>query len=298
MFTTRAVHFVSAVLLSSTACTSAATTSPSAPAEPERSAEPVTSADPVAAPSPAVITSGAHEHHYFHREEKPHAAPWGYEGDLGPSHWATLDPSYALAASGQSQSPIDIPSSATATAPGFALAYGPSRINLIYNGHTVEEKEDGGSYFTHEGTRYELAQFHFHSPSEHTVDGEHAAMEMHLVHKSAANEVAVVGVFIEPGEAENPAFADVWAYLPDASNRSRTSEQTVDVAAMLPAKKNAYAYEGSFTTPPCTEGVDWVVLTEPVRLSQGQIDTFRAILMGNNRPTQDLHGREVALTRD
>ncbi len=215
MSTTRAVPLFSVVILSCTACTSSATTSPSSPAEPALSVA------PVAASTPAVATRGAHEHHYFHREEKPHAAPWGYEGDLGPSHWATLDPSYALAGSGQSQSPIDIPSTATATAPGFALAYGPSRINLIYNGHTVEEKEDGGNYLTHEGTRYELAQFHFHSPSEHTVDGEHAAMEMHLVHKSAANEVAVVGVFIEPGEADNSAFADVWAYLPDASNRSR-----------------------------------------------------------------------------
>jgi carbonic anhydrase len=178
------------------------------------------------------------------------------------------------------------------------VAYGPSRINLVYNGHTVEGKEDVGSYLTLGGTRYELAQFHFHSPSEHTVDGKYAAMEMHLVHKSASNEVAVVGVFLEPGEADNPAFADVWAYLPDASNRSRTSERTVDVGAMLPQDRTAYAYEGSFTTPPCTEGVEWLVLTDPVRLSQGQIDTFRAILMGNNRPTQDLHGREVAVTRD
>ena len=77
--------------------------------------------------------------------------------------------------------------------------------------HTVEEKEDRGSYHTMDGTRYELAQFHFHSPSEHTVDGKHAAMEMHLVHKSEANEVAVLAVLIEPGAEDNAAFAQVWA---------------------------------------------------------------------------------------
>jgi len=216
---------------------------------------------------------------------------------MGPSHWGTLDSSYVLADSGQSQSPIDIPSSASASAPAFTIEYAPSRINLIYNGHTVEEKEEGGSFLTVGGTRYELAQFHFHSPSEHTVDGVHTAMEMHLVHKSATQAVAVVGVLIEPGEAENQAFGDLWAYLPTEENRTRASDLTIDPTAMLPQDRSAYSYEGSFTTPPCTEGVDWVVFKEPVQISQGQVDQFRAILMGNNRPTQPMHGRDVALTR-
>ncbi len=277
--------FIAGLCLS--ACTASPTTTPGTPEVSAASSQPVAA---VAAPKAAGV------HHYFHREEKPHAAEWGYEGDVGPSHWGTLDPRYALADSGQSQSPIDIPSTASATAPAFAIEYTPSRINLVYNGHTVEEKEEGGSFLTLQDTRYELAQFHFHSPSEHTVDGAHAAMEMHLVHKSAAQEVAVVGVLIEPSDADNPAFSGVWEYLPSDSNRTRASELTIDPAAMLPQDRAAYAYEGSFTTPPCTEGVDWVVFKEPVRLSQAQIDQFRAILMGNNRPTQPLRGREVAVT--
>ena len=150
------------------------------------------------------------------------------------------------------------------------------------------------SYLTMDGTRYELAQFHFHSPSEHTVDGKHAAMEMHLVHKSEANEVAVLAVLVEPGAEDNAAFAQVWDYLPSAEAPTRTSDVTVNPASMLPmTSRAAYEYRGSFTTPPCTEGVQWVVLKEPARLSQGQIDQFRGVIEGNNRPPQPLNDRTL-----
>lgn len=232
-------------------------------------------------------------HHYFHKEEKAHAAEWGYEGETGPKHWGDLSPEYVLAKTGRHQSPIDISKSQPSPLSEIRFEYGPSQIDLVYNGHTVEEIEDHHSSITVDGKRYALQQFHFHSPSEHTIDGKHSAMEMHLVHKSDDGEIAVVGVLIEKG-ADNPAFDQVWNYLPSADNRERKENVTIDAATLLPSDKNYYGYTGSFTTPPCTEGVLWMILKTPVNLSASQIATFRAIIDGNNRPVQPLNDRTVA----
>ncbi len=236
------------------------------------------------------------DHHYFHKAEQPHAAEWGYEGAIGPAHWGDLCPDYALASTGRRQSPIDIHGATPQDLSAVEFRYHPAVIDVLYNGHTVEEKEDLASSVVVDGVEYTLQQFHFHSPSEHTVDGAHAAMEMHLVHKSAAGDVAVVAVMIEEG-AENAAFAPIWSFLPDASRPARTSSTTVDAGALLPAGRRYYRYDGSFTTPPCTEGVLWVVLLEPVQLSGTQIAQFRAVIEGNNRPVQPLNGRSIAVSR-
>lgn len=236
-------------------------------------------------------------HHYFHKEEKPHAAEWGYEGQSGPKHWGDLSPDYVLAKTGQQQSPIDISKSQPMPLPEINFSYGPSQIDLVYNGHTVEEVEDHQSTIEFDGKTFVLQQFHFHSPSEHTVDGQHFDMEMHLVHKSDDGEIAVVGVLISEG-ADNAAFDQIWNYLPSAANRERKEKMTVDAATLLPSDHGYYRYTGSFTTPPCTEDVLWMVLKSPVELSAGQIRTFRAIIEGNNRPVQPLNDRTVAVSTD
>ena len=232
------------------------------------------------------------DHHYFHKTEKPHAAEWGYEGSIGPSHWADLSPDYELAKTGHKQSPIDISSSDTSTLPRIVFDYRSAAVNLIYNGHTIEEKEDQHSSFTVAGKKYVLQQFHFHSPSEHTFDGQHADMEMHLVHKAADGEVAVIGVMINEG-TENQAFSPVWNYLPTDANRTRKPSVTVDAMALLPSNHDYFRYMGSFTTPPCTEGVVWFMMRNPVEMSAGQIAKFRSIIQGNNRPVQALNGRTI-----
>ena len=236
-------------------------------------------------------------HHYFHKEEKPHAAEWGYEGETGPEHWGELSPEYVLAKTGQRQSPIDISKSQPTSLPRIKFGYGPSQIDLVYNGHTVEEVEDHQSSIEVDGKKFVLQQFQFHSPSEHTIDGQHFDMEMHLVHKSGDGEIAVVGVLIEEG-TDNAAFDQVWDYLPSAENRERKERVTVDAATLLPASHSYYRYTGSFTTPPCTEDVLWMVLKSPVELSTEQIKTFRAIIEGNNRPVQPLNDRTVAVSAD
>ncbi len=245
----------------------------------------------------AVVGCSSKETHpYLHKSEKPKAAEWGYTGDIGPSHWGDLSPKYALAKDGKQQSPIDIRGAASADLPSLAFDYKPSRINLVYNGHTVEEMEDGKSSVTVGGKRYTLEQFHFHSPSEHTINGRHADMEMHLVHKAADDTLAVVAVMINEG-AENAAFAPVWDNLPSKDMAKREASATIDASALLPSDHGYYRYMGSLTTPPCTEGVHWMVLRTPIALSRSQIDAFRAVIHGNNRPVQPLNGRAVDTSR-
>jgi carbonic anhydrase len=234
------------------------------------------------------------DHHaYFHKEEQPHAVEWGYVGKIGPSHWGDLSPDFVLAKTGRQQSPIDLVGAVGQKLPPIEFHYAPAKINLVYNGHTIEEKQDQTSFIEVSGTRYQLQQFHFHSPSEHLLEGKHTEMEMHLVHKSADGETAVVAVMIEPGE-ENSGFAPVWNCLPTEDHSTRQSNATVDTDQLLPKERGYYRYMGSFTTPPCTEDVLWMVLPAPVTLSRAQIEEFRAIIHGNNRPVQPLNGRQIS----
>jgi len=231
-------------------------------------------------------------HHYFHRKEEPHAAEWSYSGESGPAHWGDLSPEYVLAKDGQQQSPIDIQTAANQELPQLTLDYKPSKINLVYNGHTIEETEDQGSSLVVDGHQYAFKQFHFHAPSEHTIDGKHAEMEMHLVHIDDDGQIAVIGVMINEG-TENSAFEPVWNYLPTSENKRLQYDAVVDAQAMLPKDLDYYHYAGSLTTPPCSEGVRWYLLTTPIELSKQQIDRFKAIIDNNNRPVQPLNRRVV-----
>jgi carbonic anhydrase len=251
-------------------------------------------------PSPPPLRKPAAEaisqiHHYFHKEEQTHKADWSYTGDGSPEHWGDLSSEYALAKTGKQQSPIDISGAVATNLPTIQFAYHPSKIDLVYNGHTVEEVEDKASSLQVGDEQFVLQQFHFHSPSEHTVDGKHFAMEMHLVHQSDSGKIAVVAVLIEEGE-DNPAFDAVWDYLPNAANRERKSSTTIDAVVLLPENHKYYSYQGSFTTPPCTEEVSWMVLATPVELSKVQIEKFQAIIHGNNRPVQPLNGRTILVS--
>jgi len=258
--------------------------------------EPVNSSETTLEPDSG-NSSTDKEHHYFHKAAQSHAAEWGYDGDSGPEHWGNLSPDYVLAVKGQQQSPIDITGAVSEDLCAIEFEYHPSKIDLVYNGHTVEEIEDKHSSINVEGKRFVLQQFHFHAPSEHTIDGRHASMEMHLVHKSDDGKIAVVGVLIDTG-ADNPAFDAVWDYLPSADNRERIESATVDAANLLPVDRSYYRYMGSFTTPPCTQDVLWMVLKTPVELSAGQIEKFRSVISGNNRPTQPLNDRTIAVSAE
>lgn len=234
------------------------------------------------------------QHPYLHKREvaKPHAAPWSYTGKTSPSHWGDLSPEYVLAKTGKEQSPIDIGGTRPTKLPELEIRYRPSKIHLVYNGHTIKEKEDPGSFTLANDNRYELQQFHFHSPSEHTVAGRNYPMELHLVHRSEKGRIAVIGVFIEEGK-HNGAFDGVSDLIPDASRPKTESDRTIDASQLLPADQSYFTYEGSLTTPPCLEDVRWVVLRTPIEMSKRQIERFRTMIGSNNRPTQALNGRQV-----
>ncbi len=230
---------------------------------------------------------------------------WDYEAE-GPAVWASLSPAYAACAAGRSQSPIDIATTAASSQPALRMSYRPASLRVVHhehmadginNGHTIQINYGGADTLTVGDERHALVQYHFHAPSEHTIGGRHSPMEMHLVHKSAAGNLAVVAVFIEEGQ-RNAAFEPVWANLPTEKGMELHYEHVqVDVDDLLPQNRSAYRYAGSLTTPPCSEGVKWLILATPIQLSTEQIGAFTAIVRDNNRPVQPLNGRSVALDR-
>jgi carbonic anhydrase len=233
----------------------------------------------------------------------PDEPVWHYEGDEGPEHWGELSPRFALCQEGQRQSPINIVVPGRGgEVPLVTLQFPPASLRIahhehvadgINNGHTIQINYDDGDTLTLGRASFDLAQYHFHSPSEHTISGRRYPMEMHMVHRSAAGTLAVVGVLIAQGR-HNPAFEPVWNNLPrEKGVETHYEHVTVDVDALLPSSHASYRYQGSLTTPPCTEGVEWVVLSTPIELDRQQIDTFQAIIHDNSRPVQALNGRMV-----
>lgn len=221
-----------------------------------------------------------------------HAVHWSYSGDTGPAEWGSLSPEYAACATGTAQSPIDVDTVKEENLVNLAFNYNPSKVNIVNNGHTVEVAYDPGSFFTVDGEQYDLKQFHFHAPSEHTVDGQPAAIELHLVHQTADGKKAVVAVLINEGAA-NPAFQPVWDHLPAAESPEQEYDVQVNAADLLPTDQTTFRYGGSLTTPPCSEGVSWFIMIRPIEMSAEQIAAFTAIYDGNYRPVQPVNGRTI-----
>lgn len=220
-------------------------------------------------------------------------AEWGYGVENGPAVWGQLSPEYALCAVGTHQSPIDLVNPTSAELPAIAFNYQPTALRIQNNGHTVVVASSKENWIEVDSTRYELLQFHFHAPSEHTVAGQSFAMEMHLVHQNKDGALAVIGVLMERGK-DHAAFNSLWAHLPSTLGAEQQVEQVaVDADSLLPSARSYYRYDGSLTTPPCSEGVKWFVLTTPIELSESQIDAFAAIVHANNRPVQPLNGRQL-----
>lgn len=219
------------------------------------------------------------------------AYEWGYEGDSAPETWGTCFDN----CSGSSQSPVNIAQfNVDEELLPLEFNYHSSPIHLVNNGHTLEFEYHGGSVLIYNETAYELIQFHFHTVSEHQVDGSSFPMEIHLVHKKNEHELAVVSLLVEVG-AENQflqAFAD---HLPAESGEILHLATTVNIEDLLPEDKSYYTYQGSLTTPPCSEVVTWIIIQQPVQASQEQINKFSQILNGNYRPVVDLGNRLIRL---
>ena len=221
--------------------------------------------------------------------EAPH---WSYEGEEGPSHWGEIDPAYALCKTGTNQSPIDISSPAEKDLANISFHYQPSEENILNNGHTVQVNYDAGSYIELDGVRYDVIQFHYHAPGEHSLGGKTFPAELHIVHKNADGNLAVIGILLEEGAA-NPAIDPFTSNLPAAKSDAKDAGIKINAYDFLPAVQTTFRYNGSLTTPPCSEGVTWLVMTTPVQLSAAQLEKLTAIFEGNNRPAQPLNGRTL-----
>jgi carbonic anhydrase len=240
-----------------------------------------------------------------HKPAHAHAADhWGYDEGDGPAHWCGLDPANDACCHGREQSPIDIRSAQahTDTPPKLEFAYPPSTFSVANNGHTVQAKLEVDAKrcgVTLGGVEYELQQFHVHAPSEHTINGKHSPLEIHFVHKSASGDLAVVGIFVEQGEA-NAELAKVWRLAPDQEGSGGVAVG-VNLANVLPPSHVNFRYAGSLTTPPCSEHVRWIVMQTPITMSDDQIVKIESMFAapefpdGTCRPVQALGARTVEL---
>ena len=216
---------------------------------------------------------------------------WSYEGDTGPDRWGALDPSFAVCDSGVQQSPIDLAGAIPAGGGGLELQWRPTDGEVVDNGHTIQVNMDAGSTITLEGRRFSLLQFHFHLPSEHTVEGGSYPMEVHFVHQAEEGDLAVIGVFMNAGDA-HPAIQAIWDAIPGVDD-APAPLAAIDPNAFLPEGRGYFRYAGSLTTPPCSEVVSWVVMSEAIAVSQGQVDAFAALYPMNARPVQPLNRRFI-----
>lgn len=220
-------------------------------------------------------------------------AHWGYEGEEGPAHWGDLSEKFIACKEGKSQSPIDISNTVKTSLKEIEFHYKKSPLRVINNGHSIQVNYEKGSYVKINGKKYNLLQFHFHSPSEHTVNGKAYPMEAHFVHKSDEGKIAVIGIFMQKGK-KNDLIQSIWDYIPHKVGKEKSVKGVwISGKDLLPSKRAYYKYSGSFTTPPCTEGVDWNVMVNPVEVSQEQIKKFQSFYKMNARPVQPLHGRKI-----
>ena len=240
-----------------------------------------------------VSSHAAAEHHYFAKQESKHTVPWGYRGAIAPQFWGQLDSSYRLADTGKHQSPANLVSEEATKVdlPRLVFDYQSEQIVSRNDGHTIQHDEAPGSFLVWGDKRYALEQFHVHTPSEHKIDGVPFDMEIHFVHRSGLGEVVVVAVLVSAdqlGELTMPLYT-----LPNQEGETVAYRGRRNPAEFVPKSREYFTYDGSFTTPPCTEGVKWIVMKRPLLASLQQITQFRSILQANNRPTQPLNGRVV-----
>jgi carbonic anhydrase len=194
---------------------------------------------------------------------------WGYSGDADPAHWGDLKPEFFMCKDGKNQSPINIDDT------NIVLANGLEKI------------------------KFELKQFHFHSPSENQINGQNFPLEAHFVHQSKDGQLAVVAVMYKTGK-QNTTLKKICSTIFSSMHEVHVCKLTAeDIKALLPKNKDYYRFSGSLTTPPCSEGVRWIVLKEYLEIGQAQVDKFVNVMMKghNNRPVQPLNARKVLKNR-
>jgi carbonic anhydrase len=223
-------------------------------------------------------------------EATPH---WAYSGSAGPENWGGLDAAFRTCSEGKQQSPIDVTTTEDVDLPPLAFDYRTPAGEILHNGHSIQVPLPPGNTVTLEGRAYALKQFHFHAPSEHRIQGRSYPLELHLVHADTSGALLVVGVMFERG-GPSVALAHFWAHVPPMAGETRPLLAPLNPAELLPPGRDSYRLAGSLTTPPCSERVQWVLLSQPLTASAGQLELLAAAMgVANNRPVQPLHDRVV-----
>jgi carbonic anhydrase len=220
-------------------------------------------------------------------------AHWSYTGTTGPNYWAKLSKNNVLCRDGHRQSPINITKSVKAKFPPLEFNYHPIPLVIENNGHTIKVTADQAGNLKLGKTTYQLMQFHTHQPSEEAINGERSAMVVHLVHQGDNNNFAVVSVLVAEGNTTNPLLKQLVEFLPKQPGEIKQPQKQIDINQLLPEKKDYYTYEGSLTTPPCTEGVKWIILKQNVPIAAVDLLEYQKLYPHNARPLQPLNDREV-----
>lgn len=219
-------------------------------------------------------------------------AHWGYEGAGSPAHWGDLKPEFHTCKEGVNQAPIDLKDFVDAKLPALTFDYKSASTEILNNGHSVQVNIASGSTVEIDGIKFELKQFHFHTPSENNINGKSFPLEAHFVHASKDGELAVVALMFEEGD-ENKMLAQLWAKMPQKAG-DKTKLEIADVTTLLPKERDYYRFNGSLTTPPCTEGVRWIVMKKATTLSKAQTEQFAKVMVHpNNRPIQGTNARII-----
>lgn len=221
---------------------------------------------------------------------------WGYDEDISPEHWGELSENYKTCNVGKNQTPINISSTYASTVKHKVdIEYKVSPHDIVFNGHTVQvNTKDDSDYLVLDNQKFFLKQFHFHTPSENQIKGKSYPLELHFVNANAEGQLTVLAVMFELGQP-NSEWNKLWSDLSDKENDAKSLTHTVDLEKLLPKKREYYRFSGSLTTPPCSEGVNWIVLKQSLTLSAEQLKQFKALIKdeANNRPLQPVNGRIV-----
>ena len=236
----------------------------------------------------ALVPASAEQHHH-----------WSYSGEGGPSHWAELDAKNAACGEGKSQSPVNIRTQDVRRTqlPKLMFNYQPAPLHIIDNGHSVQINVEPGSVLKVGDKSYQLLQFHFHHPSEELMNGKRSEMVAHLVHRDTEGKLAVVAVLLRTGQPNSTVEA-LWSHLPKQKGKEADfNDALINPAGLLPSDHSYFTYTGSLTTPPCSEGVRWLVLRSESTLSKNEIAVFAKLYPNDARPAQKLNGRQVLGTK-
>ncbi|MBS3934699.1 MAG: carbonic anhydrase family protein [Sulfuritalea sp.] len=222
---------------------------------------------------------------------------WGYAGPGAPENWHRITPAYALCAAGKRQAPIDIRSGIRVDLETIRFDYRPTRFRITDTGHTLRVDVAEGNSITVMGRGWQLEHLVFRRPAEERVHGKTYEMSVQLVHRDLAGHLAIVAVLVERGP-EHPLIQALWNHMPlDKGLSVEPPGVAIDLAQLLPERRDYYTYMGSLTTPPCTENVLWMVLKEPIPVSPEQIGIFARLYPHNARPVQPPHGRLIKESR-